>query len=55
MTPPIKPAKLQLTQTLDGRLHIAAGLGPKGKPIFKPQVFIVWGVSDPKIEREKIQ
>ena len=39
MTPAIKPAKVQITKTLDGRLHVAMGLGPK-VPVPMPQALV---------------
>ena len=33
MTPPLKPRKTQVTCTLDGRLHVAMGLGPIVRPV----------------------
>ena len=39
MTPASKPAKMQITKTLDGCLHVAMGLGPK-IPVPLPQMLI---------------
>lgn len=38
MTLRIKSAKVQITKALDGRLHVALGLGPVGKPVTLKQV-----------------
>ena len=47
MTPASKPAKMQITKTQDGRLHVAMGLGPKSKPaVLRPCTVIAWGIAE---------
>ena len=44
MTPPVKAAKMQVTKTQDGRIHVAMGLGPKAKAAVLRPVTITWGL-----------
>jgi hypothetical protein len=33
MTPPARPRKTEITRTVDGKLHVALGLGVASRPI----------------------